>query len=77
MSQDKAQAQLLSSSLPFINSCKRHSSIHIYHNLVHQGKHSAAAVHHFLALWPIRGAENAGFINCCAPQIFLHGFVIK
>jgi hypothetical protein len=21
--------------------------------------------------------ENAGFINCCAPQTFLHGFVIK
>jgi hypothetical protein len=25
----------------------------------------------------LRGAENAGFINCCAPQTFLHGFVIK
>jgi hypothetical protein len=25
----------------------------------------------------IRGAENGGFINCRAPQTFLHGFVIK
>jgi hypothetical protein len=23
------------------------------------------------------GVENTGFINCCAPQTFLHGFVIK
>jgi predicted transcriptional regulator len=24
-----------------------------------------------------QGAENTSFINCCAPQTFLHGFVIK
>jgi hypothetical protein len=24
-----------------------------------------------------QGAENTGFINCCAPKTFLHGFVIK
>jgi hypothetical protein len=35
--------------------------------------------HDLIIMWfsASGGAENAGFINCCAPQTFLHGFVIK
>jgi hypothetical protein len=54
---------------PFINSCKRHSSIHIYHCLVHLGKHGAAAAHRFLALWPIGESPELGVRLGASPKL--------
>jgi hypothetical protein len=54
---------------PFINSCKRHSRIHIYHHLVHLGKHGASAAHRFSASWLIGASPKSGLRLGALPKL--------